>query len=117
MRRKSSSASTTSHHSVASDRQPVRTVSRIEVRKQGQLITIVVVGDAFLRGMVRRMAAALIRVGKGKANVEDVRRALAAKSPAFKGEAAPARGLTLWDVPMGPDRDRTQQRARTKRQD
>jgi tRNA pseudouridine38-40 synthase len=99
------------------DRQPVRNVSRIEVRKQGQLITIVVVGDAFLRGMVRRIAAALIRVGKGKANVEDVRRALAAKSPAFKGEAAPARGLTLWYVPMGPDRDRTQQRARTQRQD
>ena len=47
---------------------------------KGQLITIVVVGDAFLRGMVRRIAAALIRVGKGKASVEDVRRALAAKS-------------------------------------
>jgi tRNA pseudouridine38-40 synthase len=99
------------------DKQPVRNVSRLEVRKQGQLITIVVVGDAFLRGMVRRMAAALIRVGKGKANVEDVRRALAAKSPAFKGEAAPARGLTLWDVPMGSGRYRKQQRARTQRQD
>ena len=96
------------------DKQPVRNVSSIEVRRQGQLITIVVVGDAFLRGMVRRMVAALIRVGKGKANAADVRKALAAKSPAFKGEAAPARGLTLWDVPMGPERETTKQRARTR---
>lgn len=89
------------------DRQPVRTLTRVEVRRQGELITIVVVGDAFLRGMVRRIAAALIRVGKGQASVEDVSSAMAARAPAFKGEAAPARGLTLWDVPMGPERDRT----------
>jgi tRNA pseudouridine38-40 synthase len=95
------------------DKQPVRNVSQLELRKRGQLITVVVVGDAFLRGMVRRMAAALIRVGKGQASVDDVRTALAAKSPAFKGEAAPARGLTLWDVPMGAERDRTKHRART----
>jgi tRNA pseudouridine38-40 synthase len=99
------------------DKQPVRNVGRIEVRQEGQLITIVVIGDAFLRGMVRRIAAALIRVGKGKASVDDVRKALAAKSPAFKGEAAPARGLTLWDVPMGPERDRTRERSKDKRQD
>ena len=99
------------------DKQPIRKVSSVEVRKRGQMITIVVIGDAFLRGMVRRMAAALIRVGKGKASVEDVRSALAAKAPAFKGEAAPARGLTLWDVPMGPGRDTTQPRARTNKQD
>ena len=88
------------------DKQPVRTISRVEVRRQSELITIVVIGDAFLRGMVRRMAAALIRVGKGQQSVEDVRMALAAKVPAFEGEAAPARGLTLWNVPMGPERDR-----------
>ena len=70
------------------DRQPVRTLTRVEVRRQGELITIVVVGDAFLRGMVRRMAAALIRVGKGQASVEDVSSAMAARAPAFKGEAA-----------------------------
>jgi len=87
------------------DVQPVRTLHSVEVRKQGQQITIVVIGDAFLRGMVRRIAAALIRVGKGQAKVSDIRVALAAKGPAFRGEAAPARGLTLWNVPMGPERN------------
>jgi tRNA pseudouridine38-40 synthase len=86
------------------DVQPVRTLHSVAVRRQGRLVTITVVGDAFLRGMVRRMAAALIRVGTGQASVEDVRRALTARSPAFEGEAAPARGLTLWEVPMGPER-------------
>ena len=95
------------------DRQPVRTLHRVEVRVQGEKITIVVVGDAFLRGMVRRIAAALIRVGKGKASVADVRAALAAKAPAFKGDAAPARGLTLWSVPMGPERNRSTTSDRT----
>lgn len=95
------------------DRQPVRNVTRMEVRTQGQQITVIVVADAFLRGMVRRIAAALIRVGKGKASVEEVRQALEGTSPAFKGEAAPARGLTLWDVPMGPERQRNE-RSRTR---
>lgn len=94
------------------DRQPVRTLHRVEVRQQGALITIVVVGDAFLRGMVRRVCAALIRVGKGDATVDEVRHALGGQAPAFEGDAAPARGLTLWSVPMGPERDWSRTRTR-----
>jgi len=86
------------------DRQPIRKLYRVEVGKRGEQITVVVVGTAFLRGMVRRMVAALIRVGRGQATADDVRRALQGARPAFKGEAAPARGLVLWDVPMGPRR-------------
>lgn len=86
------------------DRQPERTLHRVEIDQEvgrdGRLITIRVVGDAFLRGMVRRIVAALLRVGQGSANVEDVHRQLAAKAPAWHGEAAPAKGLTLWKVPM-----------------
>jgi tRNA U38,U39,U40 pseudouridine synthase TruA len=70
------------------------------------MITIRVVGDAFLRGMVRRIVAALLRVGQGTASADDVRRQLAAKAPAWHGEMAPARGLTLWKVPMGPPHER-----------
>jgi len=83
---------------------------RVEVRSEGDMITIVVIGDAFLRGMVRRIAAALIRVGKGQTGVADVAAALASRKAAFSGEAAPARGLTLWNVPMGPERDMTSTR-------
>ncbi|HYI22589.1 MAG TPA: tRNA pseudouridine(38-40) synthase TruA [Candidatus Limnocylindrales bacterium] len=84
------------------DRQPVRTVHEVRVRRQGQRIIIVVIGDAFLRQMVRRMVAALLRVGRGQATAEEVRRELGSSSPAFAGETAPAHGLVLWRVPMGP---------------
>jgi len=86
------------------DEQPVRTLHRVEVRREGDMITIVVVGDAFLRGMVRRIAAALILVGRSQATIDEVTAALASKKPAFEGQAAPACGLTLWSVPMGPER-------------
>lgn len=86
------------------DVQPVRTLSRVEITRQGQLITIEVVGNAFLRGMVRRMVAALLRVGRGQTTPEQVSEALRGRSAAFGGEAAPAKGLILWRVPMGPER-------------
>jgi tRNA pseudouridine38-40 synthase len=92
------------------DRQPVRTLRRVQIAQEvgrgGRLITIRVVGDAFLRGMVRRIVAALLRVGHGTASADEVRRQLAAKAAAWHGETAPARGLTLWKVPMGPPHER-----------
>jgi tRNA pseudouridine38-40 synthase len=84
------------------DRQPVRTVERIEVRKQGNLVTIRVVGDAFLRQMVRRIVAALVRVGHGDTDPEQVALALAQPSrPAFGGETVAAKGLCLAKVTLG----------------
>lgn len=86
------------------DVQPVRVLHRVDIRKDGRLITLEVAGTAFLRGMVRRIVAALLRVGRGEATVEDVRQALEQRRPAFSGQAAPALGLTLWRVPLGPPR-------------
>jgi tRNA pseudouridine38-40 synthase len=87
------------------DRQPVRTVHRVRISRErlpeGQWIAIEVVGDAFLRQMVRRIVAALIRVGHGRATAADVKAALAdAGTPAFDGETAAPNGLVLWRVPM-----------------
>ncbi|MEA2678247.1 MAG: tRNA pseudouridine38-40 synthase [Chloroflexota bacterium] len=83
------------------DRQPVRTLTKLSVTRRGELITVTVIGDAFLRGMVRRIVAALLRVGHGKAMARDLAKALGEGHPAFHGEAAAPRGLTLWRVPMG----------------
>lgn len=84
------------------DMQPVRTLHSVQVRRRGAAITIDVVGDAFLRQMVRRLVAALLRVGRGQAAAEDVARALARPTePAFAGETAPAHGLCLTRVALG----------------
>jgi tRNA pseudouridine38-40 synthase len=102
------------------DRQPVRTLHRVRVRRQGRLVSIEVIGDAFLRQMVRRVVAALNRVGQGSATARDVAAALEARAPAFAGETAPAHGLTLWRVSLGrsPEQARHNKADRTgSRQD
>ncbi len=83
------------------DPQPVRTVHDVRVRRDGHLITIDVRADAFLRGMVRRMVAALLAVGAGKIEETAVATALAGRAPALGGAAAPARGLCLRRVVLG----------------
>ena len=89
------------------DPQPVRNVHHVRVRRDGHLVTIDVRADAFLRGMVRRMVAALIAVGVGKIDETAVAEALADRRPALAGAAAPARGLCLRRVVLGRRRERT----------
>jgi len=83
------------------DPQPVRTVHSVRVRRSGDAVTIDVRADAFLRGMVRRMVAALLAVGKGRIAEAEVAEALRSARPALGGAAAPARGLCLRRVVMG----------------
>jgi tRNA pseudouridine38-40 synthase len=89
----------------------VRTIHQIRVRRSGSAVTIDVEADAFLRQMVRAIAAALIRVGRGGATAEDVAAALRSKSGrAFAGEIAPAKGLCLRRVIYGPPEQRDGER-------
>jgi tRNA pseudouridine38-40 synthase len=83
------------------DPQPVRTVHRVRVRRSGDLITIDVRADAFLRGMVRRMVAALLAVGRGTLPEGSIAGLLAGATPALDGAAAAARGLCLRRVVLG----------------
>ena len=83
------------------DPQPVRTIHRISVRRQGSTVTIDVRADAFLRGMVRRIVAALLAVGRGTLEVSAVPGLLTAGKPALAGAMAPARGLCLRRVVLG----------------
>jgi tRNA pseudouridine38-40 synthase len=83
------------------DRSPVRTVLMVRVRKEGRLVTIDVRADAFLRGQVRRMVAALLEVGAGRIDEAALRAALAGREPALNGAAAPPQGLCLRRVVLG----------------
>lgn len=76
-------------------RQPIRTLSGIRVRRTGRTITVDVVGDAFLRQMVRSIVAALLRVGRGTATASDLEAALRSPGRAFSGDVAPPHGLCL----------------------
>ena len=86
---------------VVGGRSPVRNVHSVRIGRKGQVVTIDVRANAFLRGMVRRMVAVLIEVGHGKMTETEVREALAARQPARNGATAPAKGLCLRRVVLG----------------
>jgi tRNA pseudouridine38-40 synthase len=89
-----------------------RTIHVIRLRRRGHLVTIDVIGDAFLRQMVRSIVAALIRIGMGRATAEDLVSALRSPGRAFAGAVVPPHGLCLRRVTIGPrrHRDRTKER-------
>ncbi len=82
-------------------RQPIRALHRVRVRRRGRSITIDVIGDAFLRQMVRSIVAALLRVGRGEATADDLAASLASPERAFSGAVAPPQGLCLRRVGLG----------------
>jgi tRNA pseudouridine38-40 synthase len=82
-------------------RTSVRTVHAVRVARRGRVVTIDVVADAFLRGMVRRMVAVLLEVGHGTMDATGVAAALDAGRPALDGVSAPAHGLCLRRVVLG----------------
>ena len=76
----------------------VRVVERVDVQREGHELLMEVEANAFLRRMVRRMAAALIDVGRGRLSADELADALAAADPAELQGAAPAHGLCLIKV-------------------
>lgn len=74
-----------------------RTVTSLDVEREGDVVRMTVSADGFLRYMVRRIAGSLIEVGRGRLDEGEVARSL---EPEFAPArwTAPARGLTLLDV-------------------
>lgn len=76
----------------------VRTISKLSVTKQGNILTVAVAADGFLYRMVRSIVGALVKVGEGRLTVEELRGLVKAKKRTALVETAPAHGLFLWRV-------------------
>jgi tRNA pseudouridine38-40 synthase len=76
----------------------VRTVSKLSIVKEGNVITVAVAADGFLYKMVRSIVGALVKVGEGRLTVEELRGLVKAKKRTALVETAPAHGLFLWRV-------------------
>jgi len=77
----------------------VRTVDRAEVDRNQGLWTIEIRADAFLRGMMRNFAGALVALGGGRASLADLERAVTdPAAPVRAWATAPAHGLHQWRV-------------------
>lgn len=79
-------------------RTSVRTVFSAGWRCEGKALLFDIEADAFLPQMVRRLAGALVRVGRGSLEVEEFVRLLRQAEPGTLGPTAPAHGLCLQRV-------------------
>ena len=72
---------------------PVKTLDRLEVRREGEEIHVEAAARSFLHHQVRSMVGCLALVGRGQWAPEDMRKALEARDRAALGLNAPPHGL------------------------
>jgi tRNA pseudouridine38-40 synthase len=72
---------------------PVKTLDRLDVRREGDVILIEAAARSFLHHQVRSMVGCLQLVGRGKWSRSDLRDALEARDRAALGLNAPPHGL------------------------
>jgi tRNA pseudouridine38-40 synthase len=80
-----------SAHCQAKD--PVKTLDRLDVRREGERVIVEAAARSFLHHQVRSMVGTLALVGLGQWREEQVAEALAAKDRAALGLNAPPEGL------------------------
>jgi tRNA pseudouridine38-40 synthase len=84
-------------------RSPLRTLDRLDVRRDGDMIEVVAEARSFLHHQVRNMVGTLKLVGDGSWAIERVAAALAASDRAAAGPTAPPDGLCLVAVRYNVD--------------
>ncbi len=76
----------------------IRTIHQVNIVKLGNEITIDIIGNGFLRNMVRIIAGTLVNIGNGKNAPKDMQDIIKAKDRINAGITAPGYGLYLMSV-------------------
>ena len=79
-------------------KSPVRTLDRLEVQRDGDMVSLHVEARSFLHHQVRNIAGTLKLVGEGRWRPGDMLAALEARDRRAAGPTAPPEGLTLQRV-------------------
>lgn len=74
---------------------PICHLQQLSLTRQGDLLSIQVYADRFLKHMVRAIVGTLVEVGHGKRKPESLTDILAAKDRRIAGRTAPPQGLFL----------------------
>jgi tRNA pseudouridine38-40 synthase len=75
--------------------QPWRRIDEAEWTSSGPQLEFRIVGEGFLRGMVRGLVGTMLEVGRGRRTLEQFEDLLRGRPRTEAGPNAPARGLTL----------------------
>ncbi len=84
-------------------KSPLRTLDRLDIQRNGDILSIVAEARSFLHHQVRNMAGTLVKVGLGEWPPRRVRDILEAADRRAAGPTAPAEGLTLTAVRYSVD--------------
>lgn len=76
-------------------KSPIRTLRRLDIKKSGDFIEILIEADAFLQYMVRNIAGTLVEVGLNRYKPADVAMMLKSRDRTRSGRTAPPQGLYL----------------------
>ena len=76
----------------------VRHLSAVDIRREGENLTLTFTGNGFLYNMVRILTGTLIEVGRSQRTPESVLTALESGKRTDAGFTAPAQGLCLMEV-------------------
>ena len=82
---------------------PVKTLDRLDIRRDGDLVVFECAARSFLYHQVRNMVGTLVMVGMGQWTVGDFAKAFAAKNRSAGGPTAPPQGLVFWAVSYPQD--------------
>ena len=76
----------------------VRTITKVEVKENNNILEIRFTGNGFLKYQVRNMVGILIRAGQNKITKEEIKNILDSKDRTKSGKTAPAEGLYLVEI-------------------
>lgn len=76
----------------------VRTITRLDIIKNEDIIKIYIAADGFLYNMVRIIVGSLVRVGEGKIKPSEIKNIILSKERARAGKSVPPGGLCLEEV-------------------
>jgi tRNA pseudouridine38-40 synthase len=76
----------------------VRTIMKLEIKKNGNFLVFTVEADGFLYKMVRSIDGTLIEVGRGKMTITEFKKIVKSGARAKAGNTVAANGLCLLKV-------------------
>ena len=76
----------------------VRTIMKLEIKKNGNFLVFTVEADGFLYKMVRSIVGTLIEVGRGKMTITEFKKIVESGARAKAGNTVAANGLCLFKV-------------------
>ncbi|MGQ3685316.1 MAG: tRNA pseudouridine(38-40) synthase TruA [Candidatus Loosdrechtia sp.] len=80
------------------EKNRIRTIKRLDIKREGEKVFFTIEADGFLYNMVRTIVGTLLETGRGKIKPAEVNDIVSAKDRKRAGPTAPAMGLCLMEV-------------------